>query len=90
MQGFFKLKVFFAHWAPPWGPADNTKTVIEEGIETLTLSNMKEDVAGSQYLPGSSSFDIPSSIAINRHVQTIQYTKAGYLRTLYMPMVKVS
>lgn len=42
---------------------------------------MKEDVAGSQYLPCSSSFDIPSSIGINRHVQTIQYTKAGYLRT---------
>ena len=42
---------------------------------------MKEDVAGSQYLPCYSLFDIPSSIAINRHVQTIQYTKAGYLQT---------
>ena len=35
MQGFFKLKVFFAYRAPPWGPAGNTKTVIEEDTVKL-------------------------------------------------------
>lgn len=35
MQGFFKLKVFFAYRAPPWGPAGNTKTVTEEDTVKL-------------------------------------------------------